>query len=272
VPNRIFGDKAEYPEGTYFTTRIEASHAGVHRPTQSGISGSAHEGADSIVVSGGYEDDRDLGYEIWYIGNGGRDPETGEQVADQELTNGNLALIFSSQHDLPVRVVRGANSHSQYAPKAGYRYDGLYKVEEYRQQQGKSGHLVWCFRLKKIDTNTAPWKTTPPGHLLAKAAKNALSARPSAKQKIKPTLSKPAKDAATLIPRANQPYTPALAKFKVGDKVEHPAFGEGVISAIAPSGQEDQIVTVDFNRLGNKKLLAGKANLNRISREEPNNP
>src|SRR5262245_29665606 len=38
--------------------------AGVHRPTQAGISGSTAEGADSIVVSGGYEDDRDFGDEI----------------------------------------------------------------------------------------------------------------------------------------------------------------------------------------------------------------
>src|SRR5687767_6609599 len=144
MTKRIFGDIPGYPEGTYFESRLEASRAGVHRPTQGGISGSAVGGADSIVVSGGYEDDRDLGIEILYIGHGGRDPETGEQVADQELSSGNLALIYSSNHDLPVRVIRGANSHSQFAPKAGYRYDGLYRVEKYWQDKGKSGHLVWC--------------------------------------------------------------------------------------------------------------------------------
>ena len=29
-----------------------------------------------------------------------------------------------------VRVVRGPNGDSKYAPKDGYRYDGLYKVEK----------------------------------------------------------------------------------------------------------------------------------------------
>jgi len=172
MTRRIFGDILGYPEGTYFESRLEASHAGVHRPTQGGISGSATEGADSIVVSGGYEDDRDLGIEIMYIGHGGRDPETGEQVANQERSSGNLALMYSSDHDLPVRVIRGANRHSQFAPKAGYRYDGLYTVEKYWQDKGKSGHLIWCFQLKKLNPETAPWKATPPSTLLAKIAKS----------------------------------------------------------------------------------------------------
>jgi putative restriction endonuclease len=33
----------------------------VHAPNQHGISGSGRDGADSIVVSGGYEDDHDFG-------------------------------------------------------------------------------------------------------------------------------------------------------------------------------------------------------------------
>lgn len=41
-------------------------------------------GADAIVVSGGYEDDNDDGDEIIYTGQGGNDPDSGKQVADQE--------------------------------------------------------------------------------------------------------------------------------------------------------------------------------------------
>ncbi len=36
------------------------SEAGVHRPPVSGIAGKALEGAQSIVLSGGYEDDKVL--------------------------------------------------------------------------------------------------------------------------------------------------------------------------------------------------------------------
>ena len=85
-----------------------------------GISGSQGEGADSIVLSGGYEDDEDLGDEVVYTGHGGRDAESRRQVAHQRLTKGNLALAHSSIEGLPVRVVRGANLGSPYAPGSGY--------------------------------------------------------------------------------------------------------------------------------------------------------
>lgn len=251
---RVFGDIPGYPEGTYFASRVEASRAGVHRPTQAGISGTAAEGADSIVVSGGYEDDRDLGTEIIYIGHGGRDPETGEQVADQELTPGNRALMYSCDNDLPVRVLRGANPHSQFAPKAGYRYDGLYRVEGYEQKKGKSGHLIWCFRLKKIDPETAPWKANPPEHIVKKFGKGIEGTKLSKKSKpiVKPSV-------IDAIKKARQ-TTPPVPTFTIGDKVEHPIFGEGTISAITAS-QQDQTLVVDFPGHGSKKLLASKANL-----------
>jgi putative restriction endonuclease len=50
---------------------------------------------------------------------------------------------------LPVRVVRGHALGGGYAPKEGYRYDGLYWVEDHWKETGKSGFLVWRFRLVK---------------------------------------------------------------------------------------------------------------------------
>jgi putative restriction endonuclease len=115
-----------------------------------GISGSEREGADSIVLSGGYEDDEDLGEEIVYTGHGGRDAESGRQVAHQRLTKGNLALAHSSIEGLPVRVIRGENLDPPYAPPSGYRYDGLYMVDDYWQGEGRSGFRVWRYRLIKL--------------------------------------------------------------------------------------------------------------------------
>lgn len=85
---RIFGELPGVHEGAEFPSRKELHAAGVHLPTQAGISGSANEGADSIVLSGGYEDDHDEGDVIVYTGHGGRDQQTGKQVADQTLTQG----------------------------------------------------------------------------------------------------------------------------------------------------------------------------------------
>ncbi len=67
-----------------------------------GISGGAAEGADSIVLSGGYEDDQDSGDIIVYTGRGGNDPVTGVQIADQTLTRQNLALVVSCAERLGV--------------------------------------------------------------------------------------------------------------------------------------------------------------------------
>jgi len=149
MSKRVFGEIPGYPEGTLFESRIELSQAGVHRPTVAGISGASDEGADSIVLSGGYEDDQDFGDEIIYTGHGGRDEQTKQQISDQLLTRGNLALAYSRLHGLPVRVIRGANHKSPFSPPVGYRYDGLYRVEDYWHDIGRSGYVIWRFRLVK---------------------------------------------------------------------------------------------------------------------------
>jgi putative restriction endonuclease len=73
---RQFGEIEGHPEGAVFDSREALSKAGVHRPTMAGISGTADEAADSVVLSGGYEDDFDYGDEVVYTGHGGRDPNT----------------------------------------------------------------------------------------------------------------------------------------------------------------------------------------------------
>lgn len=148
--NRTFGDIDGIFEGDAFESRGLLSIAKIHKPIQAGISGSEKEGADSIVISGGYEDDEDLGNVIIYTGHGGRSDGSKLQVADQTLTRGNKALAISCENQLPVRVVRGANRHSNFAPEIGYRYDGLYNVTDYWHEKGKSGFTIWRFRLEKI--------------------------------------------------------------------------------------------------------------------------
>lgn len=150
VPERVFGHIPGYPEGSRFESRAELSESGVHRPLIAGISGSEKDGADSIVLSGGYEDDEDFGDEVVYTGHGGRDAQSGKQIAHQRLTRGNLALAHSSLEGLPIRLIRGENLDSPFAPRRGLRYDGLYLVDDYWQETGRSGFLVWRYRLVKL--------------------------------------------------------------------------------------------------------------------------
>lgn len=161
MAKRIFGDIPGYPEGSTFVSREELSRAGVHKPIQAGTSGSQYEGADSIVLSGGYEDDADDGDVIVYTGHGGRDSVTGKQVSDQALTRGNLALAVNRKNGLPVRVIRGSRHASPVSPPSGYRYDGLFHVDDHWKERGRSGFLIWRFRLVRLD---APGSGEPPRH------------------------------------------------------------------------------------------------------------
>jgi len=121
----MFGHIPGYPPGHWFASRRELHEAGVHRQLRAGICGRAEQGAESIVLSGGYTDDLDRGDIILYTGMGGRDHATGEQVANQQLT--------------------GATS--KWAPDDGYRYDGLYRVDAYWKDTGEAGYLIWRYPL-----------------------------------------------------------------------------------------------------------------------------
>ncbi|WP_189008910.1 YDG/SRA domain-containing protein [Deinococcus malanensis] len=151
MSTRHFGAIPGVPEGATFASRQELRDAKVHPPTQAGISGSGFEGADSIVLSGGYEDDHDEGDVIVYTGEGGRDPATGKQVAHQELVRGNLALALNHRDGLPLRVTRGSRHRSPFSPLTGYQYSGLYRVEDHWQELGRSGYRIWRFRLVKVE-------------------------------------------------------------------------------------------------------------------------
>lgn len=146
----LFGHVPGYPPGRLFADRRELSASGVHRPPQAGICGRAAEGAESIVLNGGYVDDSDLGHTILYTGAGGNDPTTKRQVADQTLNRTNLALANNLRHGLPVRVIRGQHAGA-YAPPEGYRYDGLWRVVDYWAEVGKDGFRIWRYRLVGVD-------------------------------------------------------------------------------------------------------------------------
>ena len=143
-----------------------------------GIAGRPDEGAVSIVLAGGYEDDVDNGDEFFYTGAGGRDlsgnKRTSEQSFDQELNKTNLAIAKCCACPIdkvnggeakdwkkgkPIRVVRSAKlaKHSKYAPPEGNRYDGLYKVVKYWPQKGSAGFLIWRYLFRRDDPAPAPW-------------------------------------------------------------------------------------------------------------------
>ena len=57
---------------------------------------------------------------------------------------------------LPVRVIRGPRGEPGFSPPSGYRYDGLYIVEDAWEQTGKDGFRICRFRLLKVDEEPIP--------------------------------------------------------------------------------------------------------------------
>ena len=141
----VFGHIDVIKVGQVFENRKELSSSRVHGPTMSGIWGRENEGACSIVLSDGYEDDIDELDYIYYTGQGGQNTPGGKQVADQEFVRGNKALVLSAEYKLPVRVTRGFQIPN--GPDHGYRYDGLYYVKDFERVKGKSGFYICRFHL-----------------------------------------------------------------------------------------------------------------------------
>ncbi|MCX4543394.1 YDG/SRA domain-containing protein [Streptomyces sp. NBC_01565] len=148
-----FGTPAGVTEGQWFKSHDELYAAGVHRFRGRGISGVERTGADSIVLSGGYEDDRDEGDLIVYTGEGGRNRDSGQMEEDQSISyKGNAALVVSQAMGHPVRVIEGlgiTNGKRRRATK-GYRYRGLYRISDHWLTVGQAGFVICQFRLHKI--------------------------------------------------------------------------------------------------------------------------
>jgi putative restriction endonuclease len=149
MPERTYGEIAGFPRGTTFVSRRQLAESGVHRPPQGGKCG-GRDGAESIVVSGGYPDDEDFGSELIYTGQGGQDANTHAQIADQHLILGNAGLARSRVEGYPVRVVRGAGGDPAHSPATGLRYDGLFRVADFWHET-RNEFRIWRFRLVSLD-------------------------------------------------------------------------------------------------------------------------
>ncbi|MBW5484738.1 YDG/SRA domain-containing protein [Streptomyces bambusae] len=154
-----FGTPEGVAEGDRFDSHAALHAAKLHRFSGRGISGVEHTGADSIVLSGGYVDDRDQGDLIIYTGEGGRDRHTGRMVADQSLADaGNAALVTSQAKGYEVRVIEGLDisGGKRRRARGGYLYRGLYRVAEHWLTVGQEGFTICQFKLLKLQPGEKP--------------------------------------------------------------------------------------------------------------------
>lgn len=131
-----------------FQNRKDLCDAGIHNHRVKGI-GKAKDGSGnmSIVLSGGYVDDKDFGNEIVYTGEGGRDEKTGRQIKNQTMTGGNKNLVSSFETGEPVYVTRGSKHKGPYSPNTGYEFAGIFYITDHWIEKGEDGFDIIRFKL-----------------------------------------------------------------------------------------------------------------------------
>ncbi|CAN6331708.1 unnamed protein product [Urochloa humidicola] len=165
-PRRSIGVRV----GETWEDRLECRQWGAHFPHVAGIAGQSTYGAQSVALSGGYEDDEDHGEWFLYTGSGGRDLSGNkrtnkEQSSDQKFEKLNAALRISCLRGYPVRVVRShKEKRSSYAPESGVRYDGVYRIEKCWRKIGIQGKFKVCrYLFVRCDNEPAPWTSDDHG-------------------------------------------------------------------------------------------------------------
>ncbi|KAJ3713753.1 hypothetical protein DFJ43DRAFT_1043889 [Lentinula guzmanii] len=117
--------------------------------------------------NGEYENDVDNGLTISYTGAGGRINLFGKQkevcMNQDWKTAPNRALLHAYRDRKPIRVIRGFKLSSAYAPKQGYRYDGLYRIYKVytKVTNDSKKHRLCMYELQRLsDQDPPPWETT----------------------------------------------------------------------------------------------------------------
>ncbi|KAF5459565.1 hypothetical protein F2P56_019504 [Juglans regia] len=155
--------------GECWEDRLECRQWGAHFPHVAGIAGQSNYGAQSVALSGGYQDDEDHGEWFLYTGSGGRDLSGNkrtnkDQSFDQKFEKMNQALQVSCLKGYPVRVVRShKEKRSSYAPEKGVRYDGVYRIEKCWRKVGIQGFKVCRYLFVRCDNEPAPWTSDEHG-------------------------------------------------------------------------------------------------------------
>ncbi|KAL5067466.1 hypothetical protein RYX36_018353 [Vicia faba] len=148
--------------GDTWESLMECMQWGAHFPHDARIAGQSTHGAQSVALSGGYIDDIDHGNWFLYSGRdlSGSKHTHKNQSFDKKIERKNEALRLSCQKGYPVRVVRfHMKKRSSYAPKAGVRYDGVYRIEKCWRKIGKQGHKICRYLFVRCDNEPAPWKS-----------------------------------------------------------------------------------------------------------------
>ncbi|KAL3521368.1 hypothetical protein ACH5RR_019517 [Cinchona calisaya] len=145
VPGVVIGDQFQY--------RAELALVGLHHELLAGINYATIEGksfAISIVDSGRYENKLKSPNVLVYSGHGSNPKFKAQNLEDQKLEGGNLALKNSMDAKLPIRVIRKTMLAANATKKKMYIYDGLYVVSRFWPEKSDSDKMSFMFELVRV--------------------------------------------------------------------------------------------------------------------------
>jgi hypothetical protein len=101
-----------------------------------------------IITLGGYKGmDKDRGTTLLYSGS---NSHTNTNPTEPEVSANTAAMITSHRLQNPIRVIRSYRSDWEHAPTVGFRYDGLYRITQYRIQHNTLGGAYYRFKLERL--------------------------------------------------------------------------------------------------------------------------
>ncbi|ERF76684.1 hypothetical protein EPUS_02223 [Endocarpon pusillum Z07020] len=146
--SKVFGHNG-IRMGQFFPRQMAALAQGAHGSSQAGISGTAEDGAYSVIVTGKYSSlEKDGLDKFEYCATGSMENTFKDSLIESQ---GLKTMRRSLMTKKPVRVLRGENTEFRYAPKVGLRYDGLYTVAKEEQRVNGKGGVYAVFVLEQVE-------------------------------------------------------------------------------------------------------------------------
>ncbi|KAK6362847.1 hypothetical protein TWF730_000300 [Orbilia blumenaviensis] len=164
----LFGAVEGIQVGKAWSARKEIVDARMHCRPQGSVHGTKKRGVYSIIIAGGYREDRNHGTTIHFTGVGGTTNGGNKRVAPnsrlsvEDLTEGpnpinteNTAMGASLASQRPVRIMAGAGSGLTFCKhKQGFVYIGLWKVTGSHIYRNERGIDVLTWELDPYDAAT----------------------------------------------------------------------------------------------------------------------
>ncbi|CAL7941028.1 unnamed protein product [Xylocopa violacea] len=151
VTSYTYGSISGFPSGSWWGIRMDCSRDRVHDPFDENIQNGPFGVTSICTASINLNEDVDFGDALTL---------TGQKYLDGKLDKDPLVKNYENQ--IPIRVIRSYNLFNEFAPKTGYRYDGLYIVTNVWIGINSDTTKHYKFALLRLNNQEPPsWNTKP---------------------------------------------------------------------------------------------------------------